>query len=251
MKTKFLFVAILVLPIIGFGQGQLKKGAEVPEIKVTPPVFTGIDNFTNVLTEDHSAAINDYVAKNFQVPGYIARYGKEGTEVVRFVVTAGGVVTGFKVVNSLDPSIDQELIRILKNTAGMWKPGCNNDSPVDMDQEVSVLIAPFDNGSNDIKKNFKEKAIKYYEKGNEFFFGKNNAKKALRFYNYTINYLPYDASSLIVRGLCKYRLGDEEGALSDWDRVNAIGEYDMSDFAKELSSQKGYPEMARILQEKP
>ena len=62
-----------------------------------------------------------------------------------------------------------------------------------------------------------------------------------------MKYLPYDKSLLYVRGICKYELGDKEGALKDWNRIVALGGMDFSDIAYDSSKMKGYDEMAEIL----
>jgi len=94
---------------------------------------------------------------------------------------------------------------------------------------------------------FTKIATANFMKGNELFLGKNNAKKALKYYDYCVKYLPYETASLMVRGLCKYKLGDKEGALSDWRRINAIGKYDMNEFIDNFSGEKGFAEMINTL----
>lgn len=66
MKTKFLFIVILILPLIGFGQNRLNQ--KVSEVKVTPPVFTGIENVNLLFDRGQTNDISNYLVKNFVYP---------------------------------------------------------------------------------------------------------------------------------------------------------------------------------------
>ena len=91
-------------------------------------------------------------------------------------------------------------------TSGMWRPGYNNGDPVAMEKEISVVFKTQD--STD----FDALAIKYLRKGNKELFVNNNPKKALRYLNHGMKYRPSEDCLLISRGICKYQLGDKEGA---------------------------------------
>jgi TonB family protein len=203
MKTNLILVAVILIAAIAHGQNQ-----ELREIEVTPPAFKS----------DFSKSINDFLQKKMEYPFESYLWKIQGTEIVQFVVTAEGKLTGFKIINSISTEIDQEVIRTLKSTSGKWIPGTKNGEPVDMEQEVSMAfkIYPTDN--------FVEMAIWNYQKGNEFLFVKNNPKKALTFYNKAINFLPTEESLHAVRGFCKYRMGDENGADRDLEMANLLAD---------------------------
>jgi tetratricopeptide (TPR) repeat protein len=100
----------------------------------------------------------------------------------------------------------------------MWIPGIINGKTVAMPGEISVVF------KINTKDNFTEIAKKYMNKGNHALFVKNQPEKALKFFNQGINYLPNNETLLAVRGLCRYRLGDEAGANRDWERTKVLAQ---------------------------
>ncbi len=246
MKTKILLIILLILPIIGFGQELSKKN--LPEVKVTPPAFTGIENYDDMIDTRHEDPIINYLSENFHYPWQATQYFNEGTATVEFLVKSNGELTDFRVINSVSREIDQEFIRILRNTEGMWKPGLNNDKPVDMEKEVSMMFVSISTGFSNPVKYFNKKATDYFVTGSTLFLTEGKTKKALRAFNNGVRYMPNDASLLILRGMCKYELGDEEGAYSDWERINKIGK-DYTYLSMEgLREREGYAEMLAVLE---
>lgn len=246
MKTKIYLIVLLFLPVISFGQEKRKV---LSEVKVTPPSFTGIKNVVDVINNDQQESIDAYLADNFQYPDVAAECYKQGTGVVQFMVNSNGEVNDFHVVNSVCPEIDQEFIRVLKTTNGMWKPGYKNNVATEMENEVSMIfIASQTNMINPVEY-FTSNAKRSYTKANDLFITKGNPKKALKYYDNSIKFLPYDTSSLLLRGLCKYELGDEQGALKDWNRINELGKFNVNvdELYSNLSDMKGYAEMNNIL----
>ena len=246
MKTKIYLIVLLFLPIISFGQ---EKSKELSEVNVTAPLFTGIINVVDVINNDHQESIDAYLADNFQYPYVAAECYQQGTGVVQFMVNSNGEVNDFHVVNSVCPEIDQEFIRVLKITNGMWKPGYKNNVATEMVKEVSMIfIANQANMKNHVEY-FTNNAKSSYTKANELFLTERNPKKALKYYDSSIKFLPYDTSSLFLRGLYKYELGDEQGALKDWNRINELGKFNVNvdELLSNLSDMKGYAEMNNIL----
>jgi hypothetical protein len=129
----------------------------------------------------------------------------------------------------------------------MWLPGYNNGKPVDMTKEVSMVFCLERKTAESIQELFTEKATNYFNSGTKALLEKKNPKKALKFYNWGANYLPNDNSLLLMRGLCRYELGDTEGAFDDWNRVTTSGGIDMSEYAAQIAGMKGYGEFMAIL----
>jgi tetratricopeptide (TPR) repeat protein len=203
MKTSVIFFSMLLTASVAFGQEQ-----KLNEIKVTAP------QFRNEIF--HSA--NDFLEHSVEFPAKSKNAGLQGTEVIQFTVTTEGQVTDFMVINSVSTEIDLEVIRILEVTNGKWTPGTVNGEPVAMTKEVSVVF------KNNPATNFAELANKHLQKGNQALFVKNQPEKALKYFNRGITLLPNDETLLVVRGLCKYKLGDETGASRDWDRFKVLAE---------------------------
>ena len=122
---------------------------------------------------------------------------------------------------------------------------------VDMEKEVSMMFVA--SQKNKIKKNpeayFTKLARAQFTKANISFLEKHNLKKALRYYDQTVRYLPYDSPALLVRGLCKYGLGDLEGARNDWERINKLGSFDANSYLDDLAALKGYDEMMATIED--
>lgn len=246
---KKLLLALLVFPVVAMGQTFHKN---VDEINVTPPVFTGVQK---VVTVPESAVNYDpleaFLIDNFNYPDAAVECQIEGTGIVQFTVHSNGKLADFRVINSVCPAIDQAFIKVLKSTEGMWNPGFNNDKPTAMETEVSMMFVANQTIRQNPQAYFMTNAKKLCAKGNKLFLANGKVKKALNFYDKSIKYMPYETSSLLMRGLCRFELGDEKGACSDWNRINAIGRYDADPFIENLCGLKGYAEMTQILNINP
>jgi tetratricopeptide (TPR) repeat protein len=249
MKRYVIFLICLTATIAVFGQNEtIQINRDVEEVKVTPPKFTGVLNADKLYDAGKSSAIKNYLAKNFVCPNSAAECNKEGTEIIQFTVTPDGRLTKFKVVNSVCKEIDKEMIRVLKNTNGMWVPGQNNGKPATMEHEVSMLFGNYT--QDEIVNHFVEQAEKYHTMGSSKLIVEQRPKKALKYYNSGIRYLPNDKGLLLLRGICNYELGNEEEAKRDWNRIVSLGGTDHALNYEELVEMKGYKEMTRILAKK-
>lgn len=227
---------IILLMLVAFSAAafsQVTKPVTMEELEVTAPKFTGIENFKAVVTflEGEQAtkstpAMASYVAKNFQYPEDNEGNMREGTEVIQFTVLPSGELTDFNIINSLSPEIDAETIRVLKSTKGMWVPGTSGGEPVAMKSEITLAIKLGADRETAMKKDFVEMARASYKKAGELWI-QGKPKRALRHYNKGIRYMPNDRGLLYMRGLCRYNLGDMDGAREDWRRLRALGGSDL------------------------
>ena len=248
MKSTVIILLSMFISAITFGQEKQQFSSKVIEVNMSQPRFIGNKELSAVVNEARFGTLNEYVLRHIQVPEVSKKFQEEGTEVIQFVVTPKGEVTGFNVVNSLSQEIDKEVIRVLKTTNGLWKPGLNNGEPVEMGKELSVN---FKLSSGDDGTNFVDMAKIFFKKGNRQFLVKANFKGALNNYNQAMRYLPNDKCLLASRGLCKYGLGDKTGACQDWNRIKALGGGLENDYyLNKLCEHQGYAEMISILQEK-
>jgi TonB family protein len=226
MKSKFFLLVVVCLPIFVWGQDFSK------EDNANAPIY------------ESSATFESYLQDNIEYPKEAIKCFNQGTVVVQFVVNANGELSDFKVINSVCPEIDKEVIRVVKTTDGMWKPALTSGKPVPMIKEVSMMFAT----SVEVKD--LEAPVEYFTllarncwmRGNKLLVEKHNLKRAMKQYDEAIKYLPYDGAALLARGLCKYELGDKEGARSDWERINRIGRTDADSFLKNMACLKGYNE---------
>lgn len=251
MKRAIVFVLCMIISVITFGQEKKQFSEEFKGVSVSPPKFIGNEVLTTKLNTSQSGSINDYLMKIIQYPEASVYWQEEGTVVIRFVVTPKGELNGFNVINSVSPEIDKEVIRVLKTTNRQWKPGLINGQPEAMANEVSVVFE-YCHGTEEINPvtKFVHLAKIYFRKGNKQFFVKDNCKSALKHYNSAVNYLPNDLCILASRGLCKFELGDKNGACQDWTRIKALGGLESDFYLDEFCEQKGYSEMVSLLKGK-
>lgn len=226
--------------------GQIRSH-ELPEVKVTPPRFTGVMQAPDVYELELSDPLLGYLVENFQYPEN-NDFLDEGTEVIQFTVTDDGKLTNFIIVNSITPEIDQEMIRVLKTTEGMWKPGSNSGQKVDMQQEVALTIKTAETDLVAQRKDFLKSAQIYFRMASKRFLVKRKPKRAMKYYDQGIKLYPYSQSLYYMRGLCLYELGNVEKARNDWKRLKELGgiDYESIYLAGDLTHLKGYEEFASM-----
>lgn len=242
MRKYVIFLISLFLTVIVFGQSQ--STVEV-EKDLTSPKFIGTENVVFSLDDDNSVLISKYLKENICCPERVAECLVEGTEIVQFTVNQCGGVSDFKVINSVCPELDKEVIRVLQTTNGLWDPGRKYGEPVTTDVEVAFMFGIYPD-RNSMVKRFCKNAASCYISGGKNLFLKNNPKKALKCYNNGINYMPNDKALLLMRGFCLYELGDKESALRDWNRIVALGGIAPEQIDDRIINLKGYDELTRL-----
>lgn len=238
MKTIVLLFVCLIAAV--FTSGQELKSYPLPEAVITPPEL-----LVHKIS-DQSGYLNDYLKANIQYPRNSADWNEEGVEVVQFVVTAKGEIAGIEVINSVSPNIDAEVLRVLKTTNGMWRPSQENGKPVASTKEISITFSIDEDGINPSGK-FLRKAKEEFVTGNKKLFVKKNNKSALYFFDRAMCYMPFDKSILLTRGMCKYQLGDKEGACKDWNRIKTLGGMEGDSYLNSFCEMEGYKEMTELV----
>ena len=225
MKTLSEIFLCLILAVFTFGQ---IKAQNVPEktgiIDTATPVFAG-NNYANRKTEvNNLSVLNNYLHNNIKYPESAVDCCLQGTELVQFTVLPNGDLANIKVVNSVCPEIDEEVIRVLNSTSGMWTTATQTGIPVEMKKEILIAfhLEGFHLGTDD--EYFMKKAKNWYLRGNRAIFEHNNPEKALKCYNNAVKYKPLDVSLLFSRGMVKFELDDAEGAKNDWNRMKSLVE---------------------------
>lgn len=228
MKANLFLAAGMLITAITTGQNQ-----KLNEIEIQASQFQ---------SGSYKSA-NDFLASNIGYPTELKSYGIQGTEVIQFVVNPKGNLTDFTVINSLSPVIDDYVIEVLKTTNGKWSPGTANGVPVSMEKEVSVVF--FLHSIEQLVKDAKD----YLRKGNNLMFEKNNPGKALKYYDWGITLLPYEESLIAMRSLCKFQLGDNEGATKDWGRLKILAERNVKNIDNGIPVENSdyFQKLARIM----
>ncbi|MBR4839156.1 MAG: energy transducer TonB [Paludibacteraceae bacterium] len=73
--------------------------------------------------------LQHYLSKNLFYPAKAREEGMQGVVLVGFVVNKDGSLSNIRVQRSVDESLDQEAIRLVKNM-GNWEPALLKNSPV-------------------------------------------------------------------------------------------------------------------------
>jgi len=246
MKTRLIFILCMIISIITFGQEKKQFKDEIKGVNVSPPRFAGVEKPISDLQKGPFESISDYMVRNVQYPQKAVESFDQGTAIVQFTVSATGEISDFNVINSVSKEIDEEVIRVLKTTEGKWIPGVNNETPVAMENEVSVAFKLTGlNNYND----FDYLGRKYFTKGGEMLCLKGNPQKAIKYYDKGIVLLPKDVSLLLMRGLARYEAGNKEGACQDWNRIKTLGGIGSDAYLDGFCKMEGYAELISILKE--
>jgi hypothetical protein len=211
---KKIICSIIGLLFIAISMGKTSDKEFQMQDSITPPEFM-IEKVN--WAGDDIVTLTDYLKRMIQYPDVSIREQQMGTVVADFVVTSEGKLSKLRIINSVSEEIDEEMIRILEETEGMWKPGLINGMPAPLKKEVSLAFVPGD------QFDLVEIAKEAFAKGNEEMFVKNRPSRALGYYDKAVMMLPYDIYILSIRSLCKNELGDKMGARDDWERVFQIG----------------------------
>ena len=75
------------------------------------------------------AALLDFLVKHTKYPEAAKAKGIEGRVIVSFIVERDGSITDIEVVKSVEKSLDEEAIRVIKSMP-KWKPGRENNTKV-------------------------------------------------------------------------------------------------------------------------
>lgn len=220
MKTLLTMLLFIGLALAGAAQEETPRS--LVGVDVIPAEFTGT-NFV-VVTNQNGNLLKQYLQREIVYPQNAINCLNQGTEVAEFTVTATGEVEDIKIINSVCPAIDQEFIRALETTSGMWKPALKDGKNHACYKEVSLAFS-LNTSQAQTEKIFTKQAKKNYLRGSEMLIVDHKIKKAEKYFDRAINYMPYDANLLYLRGICRYETGNEEGAMEDWNRYSQISGY--------------------------
>jgi TonB family protein len=132
-----------------------------------------------------------------------------GKVIVSFLVKANGEITDFRIVNSVDPSLDNEALRVVKLTSGHWIPGEKNGQSIDSYYEIPVVF--------EITKGVK--GIDYYYKNADKFYNQSKFKEALEYLEEIRKREPYNFLYLNRLADSYEKTGQTELACKYWNRL--------------------------------
>ena len=119
MKQLFMLIALLLsssLTVIA--QESEKEDRKVYDLVDQMPTYPG-----------GQSALFQWLSHIIKYPVEAERHGIQGRVITQFVVMPDGILDSIKVVNSVDPSLDNEAIRVIR-AMPKWNPGMKNGKPV-------------------------------------------------------------------------------------------------------------------------
>lgn len=118
-KKLFMFIALLLSPLLTvIAQESEKEDRKVYDLVEQMPTYPG-----------GQSALFQWLSHNIKYPVEAEKHGTQGRVVTQFVVMPDGILDSIKVVNSVDPSLDNEAIRVIR-AMPKWNPGMKNGKPV-------------------------------------------------------------------------------------------------------------------------
>lgn len=82
--------------------------------------------------------IMKYLTETVEYPAVAQAKGASGTVLVQFVVKKNGKISNFKVIRGVDPSLDEEALRVVKGIPGKWIPGREKGKKVPVSYTIPV-----------------------------------------------------------------------------------------------------------------
>lgn len=114
-----------LLPTDGFSQTAIIEEVEPeifnPTLVEVPAMFNG---------KPAEEAFREYIGQNLRYPQIAIDNEISGKVFVQFVIDHKGNVVDIHVIRGADPSLDNEALRLIKATSGMWTPGKQRNIPV-------------------------------------------------------------------------------------------------------------------------
>ncbi|MDO4212779.1 MAG: energy transducer TonB [Bacteroidales bacterium] len=88
---------------------------------------------------DANALFSSWVAKNLNYPEVAKENGVQGRVMLQFTVNPDGSVSNVKVLRGVDPSLDEEAVRVVSSSP-KWTPGKQRDRAVKVTYTFPVIF---------------------------------------------------------------------------------------------------------------
>ena len=155
-RAKYLYILPLAaLAVTAFARPEVSAVAdEISAVKViAPAVHDSIQpNVQPAVAAPSSAldqmpefpggmeALNTYLRNNIRYPQEAQKAGIQGRVIIQFIVSKDGSITDAEVVESVDPQLDAEGLRLIKNMP-RWKPGMRKGQAIRVKQTLPIKFA--------------------------------------------------------------------------------------------------------------
>ena len=155
-RAKYLYILPLAaLAVTAFARPEVSAVAdEISAVKViAPAVHDSIQpNVQPAVAAPSSAldqmpefpggmeALNTYLRNNIRYPQEAQKAGIQGRVIIQFIVSKDGSITDAEVVESVDPQLDAEGLRLIKNMP-RWKSGMRKGQAIRVKQTLPIRFA--------------------------------------------------------------------------------------------------------------
>ena len=135
--------------VVGYGNDNVQPVVEGEKTNAgTPSTLNGVPVYDTVEVMPEfpggMQALMQYLAKSIKYPVQAQEAGTQGRVIVQFIVNKDGGVTDVAVARSVDASLDDEAIRIVK-AMPTWTPGLQKGEPVNVKFTLPVMFKLTDN----------------------------------------------------------------------------------------------------------
>jgi len=212
MKNKILQLILVVLPIIGSAQSDsINSTLEVFEKVEVMPEFPGGIN-----------AMFKFLGENIKFSKDSDGHRISGRVVMEYVIAKDGSLTNFKAIESTNPILTEEAIRVLKSMP-KWNPGRIKGEPV----LVSFRI-PFNFISDEKPKesNNRTKGVKCYKEG--------KYESSIYYLSKIIKVNKKDPMLFYYRGVSYDKEGKTKKAIKDLEKAKELGSKEAEGYLKTI-----------------
>lgn len=129
--------------IIEMAGGHLLRKAEGPDHEARMKEFLSPDVYPKFKGQGPDA-FSKWVSAHLKYPPEAKKSMIDGTVMVKFVIGTNGGVQEVEVVKGLLPALDQEAVRVIKNSP-KWKPAMKDGKPVRTSYTIPVAFIMPDN----------------------------------------------------------------------------------------------------------
>ncbi len=105
--------------------------------KPLPAIFNHTDKPAEFIGGEK--ALSDYFKNNLHYPEKAEKQKIQGRVYVKFTVTQYGTIKNIKIVRKINPLLDAEALRLIKNMP-VWKPAEIKNNPVKSEQILPVIF---------------------------------------------------------------------------------------------------------------
>lgn len=133
-------IIISIVFIILTAYASIGQTHETNESLIEGPVFVAVEQMPNF--PGGNVKLMEYIGSHLQYPKVAQDKGIQGRVIVSFVVNTDGSISDAEIVRSLDPSCDEEVLRLV-NSMPRWIPGKTDGKNVRVQYTMPLMFKMF------------------------------------------------------------------------------------------------------------